>query len=129
MGKDVCAGSGIVPNMSILKHALGTGMKLRHTLIYGNKSAPDIIFRRELEALREEYPDRLGIVHALSREESAADPSGVEVFACGPGIGKWERLAAKEAGTEPRPRFMETVLEALDHVGIPRERIHRESYG
>src|SRR5207244_10080444 len=43
----VCAGSGIVPNFSILKHALDNGLKLRHTLIYGNKSWDDVIFRAQ----------------------------------------------------------------------------------
>lgn len=29
--------SGVVSNMSIVKHALATGARLRHTLIHGNK--------------------------------------------------------------------------------------------
>lgn len=146
----VCAGSGIVPNLSILKHCLGTGMKLRHTLIYGNKTWEDVIFRAHLEDLARQHPDRLRVVHALSREaalkafpgearqgrvseelirEVIEDPSAVEVFACGPGISKWDRLAAKEKAEEPAPRFLESVVEALCNVGVPDERIHRESYG
>jgi 3-ketosteroid 9alpha-monooxygenase subunit B len=146
----ICAGSGIVPNLSILKHCLANGMKLRHTLIYGNKTWEDIIFQRQLEELTRQYPDKLRIVHTLSREARSAsgvgevrqgrvnealirdfipDPSAVEVFACGPGVGKFERQAAKEKGEEPAPRFLETTLEALENLGVPDERIHRESYG
>lgn len=149
----ICAGSGIVPNLSILKHCLANGMKLRHTLIYGNKTWEDIIFQRQLEDLARQYPDKLRIVHTLSREAREArassgagevrngrvsealirevipDPTGVEVFACGPGVGKFERQAAKEKGEEPAPRFLETTLEALENLGVPDERIHRESYG
>ena len=146
----ICAGSGIVPNLSILKHCLANGMKLRHTLIYGNKTWEDIIFQRQLEDLARQYPEKLRIVHTLSRETRAAsgagevrngrvsealirefipDPTSVEVFACGPGVGKFERLAAKEKGEEPAPRFLETTLEALENHGVPDERIHRESYG
>lgn len=146
----ICAGSGIVPNLSILKHCLANGMKLRHTLIYGNKTWEDVIFQRQLEDLARQHPDKLRIVHTLSRETRASastgevrngrvsealirefvpDPSGVEVFACGPGVGKFERQAAKEKGEEPAPRFLETTLEALENLGIPDERIHRESYG
>lgn len=146
----ICAGSGIVPNMSILKHALHTGMALRHTLLFGNKTRRDIIFRRELEELAARHPDRLEIVHALSREDDAAhhgpeyhtgrvgldlirarvpDPGSVEVFACGPGIGKWEKLAARESGETPAPRFMEATLQALDDLGVSKDRIHRETYG
>jgi ferredoxin-NADP reductase len=146
----VCAGSGIVPNFSIIKHALGNRLKLRHTLIYGNKTRQETIFGRELEELARRHPDRLTVVHALSRDPEAArlgpafragrvgealirelvpDPSAVEVFACGPGIGKWDRRAAREIGEEPRPRFLESVVATLEGVGVPRARIHRESYG
>ena len=146
----ICAGSGIVPNMSIIKHALATMPKLRHTLIYGNKTWEEIIFQRQFEELAAAHPGRLEIVHALSREPNGAllgrrvrqgrvggdlirefilDPSAVEVFACGPAITKYDRQAARERGEEPKPRFLETVLRALGEIGVPRERIHRESYG
>lgn len=146
----VCAGSGIVPNFSFIKHAIANEMQLRHTLIFGNKTYEDIIFRRQLDDLRRQHPDKIDIVHALSRASDAstygpnygtgrvrkellqsaiADPTAVEVFACGPAIGKWERHVAKEQGTEPQPRFMETALAALDEIGVPKQRIHRESYG
>lgn len=146
----VCAGSGIVPNWSILKHALAENLNLRHTLIYGNKTIDDIIFHRQLESLQRDHPDRVQVVHALSREAEVGpygegflsgriderviasaipDPSAVEVFACGPGIGKWDRLAAKETGQDPKPRFLESALTALDGLGVSKDRIHYESYG
>jgi len=146
----VCAGSGAVPNFSILKHCLSRGMKLRHTFICGNKTCNDIIFRPQLEELAAAHPDRLTIVHSLSREPDVArygpgvrkgrvdeavirefvpDPAAVEVFACGPGIGKFERQMAREKGEEPQPRFLESVLASLAVIGVPAERIHRESYG
>ncbi len=146
----VCAGSGIVPNWSILKHALAENLEIRHTLVYGNKTFDDIIFRSQLEALQRQHPDRIRVVHALSREQDVRrygesfqpgrvdraaiqsaipDPAAAVVFACGPGIGKWERLAAKESGTEPQPRFLESALAALEDIGVPKAQIHRESYG
>jgi len=90
------------------------------------------------------------VVHALSREPDASrlgpgyragrvdealireyipDPTAVEVFTCGPGISKWDRQRARETGTEPKPRFLESALGALDALGVPKARIHRESYG
>jgi ferredoxin-NADP reductase len=145
----ICAGSGSVPNLSILKHCLAQDMKIRHTMIYGNKTAEDIIFRGLLDELCRKYPGKLRVIHALSREpnltesenlrrgrvtealicEHIPDPTAVEVFACGPGITKFDRLAARERGKEPQPRFLETVLDALETIGVPGERIHRESYG
>ena len=146
----VCAGSGIVPNYSIVKHALESGMTLKHTLIYGNKSWGDIIFQRALDALAVQHRDKLQIVHALTREPNAAafgpkvlagrvdltlmtqavsDWSNVEVFACGPAVTKYDRLAAKAQGKEAVPRFLESVLAALTQLGVPKARIHSESYG
>ena len=100
----ICAGSGSVPNWSIIKYALAKDLKLKHTLIYGNKTWEDVIYRHALKDLQTRYPDKLQIVHALSREPGAddfgrhvyrcrvgaeliskyvPDPSAVEVFACG----------------------------------------------
>jgi ferredoxin-NADP reductase len=146
----VCAGSGIVPNMSILKHALENGMKVRHTLIYGNKTWDDVIFRRDLDALAAKHPGKLTIVHALTRDPAAPsrgsnvrggrvstemlrgvvpDWSACEVFTCGPGITKYDRQAAKARGEAPTPRFLESTLAALAELGVTKDRIHRESYG
>jgi ferredoxin-NADP reductase len=146
----VCAGSGIVPNMSILRHCLETGMNLRHVLIYGNKTWDDIIFRGQLEELAARHPGKLEIVHALSREPDAArrgpnvrvgrvseallrefipDASAAQVYTCGPGIGKYERQAAREKGEQPTPRFLETVLAGLKAIGVPRAHVHHEMYG
>lgn len=146
----ICAGSGIVPNMSIIRHCLETGMPFRHTLLYGNKSWEDIIFRRQLEELEARFPEKLRVVHTLSRDPQAVsrypgvrtgrisealirehipDPTAVDVYTCGPGISKWDRKAAKKKGEEPAPRFLETALAALETIGMPPERIHHESYG
>jgi 3-ketosteroid 9alpha-monooxygenase subunit B len=146
----VCAGSGIVPNYSIVKHALENGMSLKHTLIYGNKTWNDVIFQRELDTLAARHAGKLQIVHALTRDPNAPsyganvlagrvdltlmnqvvpDWSNVEVFACGPAVTKYDRLAAKAQGKEAAPRFLESTLAALAELGVPRSRIHSESYG
>jgi ferredoxin-NADP reductase len=146
----VCAGSGIVPNYSIVKHALESGMSLKHTLIYGNKTWNDVIFRRALDRLAVQHAGKVQIVHALTREPDATsygpnvvagrvdltlmeravtDWTNVEVFACGPAVTKYDRLAAKAQGKEAAPRFLESVLAALAQLGVSKSRIHSESYG
>jgi 3-ketosteroid 9alpha-monooxygenase subunit B len=146
----ICAGSGSVPNLSIIKHALNERLKLRHTLIYSNKTYGDIIFRQQLDELERKFPDKLRVIHTLTREPMAPshgpnyrvgrvsesllrefipDPSAVHVFCCGPAITKYDREAARERGEDPAPRFMETTLAALDKIGVKKEQIHRESYG
>lgn len=64
------AGSGITPIMSLLKTALASDEGNRFTLFYGNKSNVDIIFKEELDRLEGEYPERLKVVHVLSREQT-----------------------------------------------------------
>jgi ferredoxin-NADP reductase len=146
----VCAGSGIVPNWSIIKYALAKNLKLRHTLIYGNRTWNDVIYRHALEDLRLQHPTQLKVVHALSREEGAdahgthvhqgrvseqllrkyiEDPAAAHIFACGPALGKWDRIKTKETGIAASPRFMETTVAALQTMGVPKKQLTTESYG
>src|SRR5262249_45322222 len=146
----VCAGSGSVPNFSILKFALAHHPSLRHTFVYSNKTWRDVIFREELAGLEAQHPDRLKVIHTLTREgdvtplrpsvrkgrinagllrEAIPDPSACVVYLCGPGISHWDVVAAKEAGIKAEPRFLETVLEQLAAIGVSNDRIKRESYG
>jgi ring-1,2-phenylacetyl-CoA epoxidase subunit PaaE len=62
------AGSGITPVMSIIKTVLQEEPKSSFTLVYGNKEFQSIIFREEIEALKNKYLQRLQVVHVLSRE-------------------------------------------------------------
>jgi ferredoxin-NADP reductase len=144
------AGSGVVPNFSILKHALREYPRVRHTFLYSNKTWTDVIYREALRGLEEAHPGRLRVIHTITREADperhgpnvrrgrisaellrglVPDPRACLVYACGPGIGPWERLAARERGEAPTPRFLETALAALEQLGVPRERVKRESYG
>ncbi|BDS11704.1 1,2-phenylacetyl-CoA epoxidase subunit PaaE [Aureispira anguillae] len=99
------AGSGITPIISIMKTVLETEPKSRFTLFYGNKNTGSIIFREQIEALKNIYMERLIVHYFLSREmldaplmngridaskctdifDKLLDVSDVdECFACGP---------------------------------------------
>ena len=69
----VVAGSGITPVMSILAAVLETEAASRFTLVYGNRDAGSVMFLEELADLKDRYPDRLQLVHVLSREERDAE--------------------------------------------------------
>jgi ferredoxin-NADP reductase len=146
----ICAGSGIVPNFAILKHALVHQPRLRHTLIYSNRSESEIIFREPLAQLARAHADRLRIVHTLTRETDPArfgpdvrrgriatallrehipDPQSCLIYACGPAISTWDRRAAAASGAAPTPRFLEAVLASAAELGVPEDRIVYESYG
>lgn len=67
------AGSGITPMLSIIKTVLLEEPKSKFTLIYGNQSFKSIIFREEIEAIKNKYLDRFQVVHILSRERLESD--------------------------------------------------------
>jgi len=67
------AGSGITPVMSIMKAVLQTEPESHFTLFYGNRSFSSIIFREEIEALKNTYLGRLTVHHILSREDQGSD--------------------------------------------------------
>lgn len=67
------AGSGITPVMSILKTTLAQEPHSRFILFYGNRGFDHIIFREQLEDLKNLYPDRLAVHHVLSRESLGSD--------------------------------------------------------
>jgi ring-1,2-phenylacetyl-CoA epoxidase subunit PaaE len=66
------AGSGITPVLSIIKTTLLTEPQSNFTLIYGNRTRNSIIFKEELEALKDKFIDRFRIYHILSREKTDA---------------------------------------------------------
>jgi ring-1,2-phenylacetyl-CoA epoxidase subunit PaaE len=63
------AGSGVTPILSILKGVLSREPNSRFFLFYGNRSTADMLFREELEALKDRFLNRLSLFHVLSREE------------------------------------------------------------
>jgi 3-ketosteroid 9alpha-monooxygenase subunit B len=144
------AGSGVVPNWSILKDALRNNPRLRHTFIDTNKTWEDVIFREGLARVAAEHPDRVRLVHTLTRqpdlsglplgvrtgrvtrellEELIADRDTALAYLCGPAINSWDRKAAMEAGRTPIPRFLESTVANLQAVGFAPARIKREAYG
>ena len=58
-------GSGITPILSILKTGLKGELESKYTLIYANRNINTIMFRQELEDLKDIYLDRLSIIHIL----------------------------------------------------------------
>ncbi|MEO5908221.1 MAG: 1,2-phenylacetyl-CoA epoxidase subunit PaaE [Ginsengibacter sp.] len=67
------AGSGITPIISIIKTILLTEHNSSVTLVYGNKNLQSIIFKEEIEALKDKYLRRFRVYYILSREKTEAD--------------------------------------------------------
>ncbi len=64
------AGSGITPIMSIMKTVLKAEPQSTFTLFYGNKYASTVIFKEEIEGLKNLFLNRLRVFHFFSREIS-----------------------------------------------------------
>jgi ring-1,2-phenylacetyl-CoA epoxidase subunit PaaE len=71
----VAAGSGITPILSIVATTLEAEPDSRVTLLYANRTHKSIMFLEEVEDLKDRYPDRMHLIHILSRE-----PQDVELF-------------------------------------------------
>jgi ring-1,2-phenylacetyl-CoA epoxidase subunit PaaE len=63
------AGSGITPVLSLMKALLTQETGSRFFLFCGNRSTDSIMFRSEIEDLKDRFLSRLSVFHVLSREE------------------------------------------------------------
>jgi ring-1,2-phenylacetyl-CoA epoxidase subunit PaaE len=125
------AGSGITPVLSLIKTSLAIEPGSHFTLVYGNRHRLSILFREELEALKNRYMDRLSLHHILSREQMDIPlyqgridvqkcgelcarlidvPSVDEVFLCGP------------------EQMIFSIKEWVEGQGVERKKIHFELF-
>ncbi|OZM70968.1 phenylacetic acid degradation protein [Amycolatopsis antarctica] len=68
----IAAGSGITPVLSIAATVLGNP-NATATVFYGNRRTDTVMFADELADLKDRYPERLELVHVLSREPREAE--------------------------------------------------------
>jgi len=64
----IAAGSGITPILSIAHALLRGEPRSRLVLLYGNRTRTDVMFKGELEDLKDRHLERFALVHLLSRE-------------------------------------------------------------
>jgi len=125
------AGSGITPILSIVKTVLKTEPQSHFTLFYGNRTVESIIFREALEALKNEYLDRLTIHYLLSREHPGSDLFYGRIDAQKCGV-FFDRLIDTSTVDEVFLCGPETMIEAvkssLTLQGVPKKNIHFELF-
>jgi len=63
------AGSGITPILSIVKAVLAREPNSRFFLFYGNRTTAGMLFREQLEELKDRFLDRFSVFHVISGEE------------------------------------------------------------
>lgn len=64
----VAAGSGITPVISVIKEILATEPKSNVTLFYGNKGFNSVIFREQIQAIKDKHLENFRVIHIFSRE-------------------------------------------------------------
>jgi ferredoxin-NADP reductase len=123
----ISAGSGIVPLMCILRYIVSA--KLYHvkaTLLYSNTSYEEIIYRKELESMKN-YPN-IKVVHTLTRSV----PEGWKGY-----TGRINPdMILKEIQDIPLnlyylcgpPKFVDDITAMLLDLGVDKERIKKEKY-
>ena len=125
------AGSGITPVLSIIKTTLLTEPKSNFTLVYGNRNKASIIFREELEALKDKFIDRFRIYHILSREkmDTPINEGRIDAEKC-------ELLFTKLINIKTTDEFflcgpeqmIFCIKELLEINGVSKEHIHFELF-
>jgi ring-1,2-phenylacetyl-CoA epoxidase subunit PaaE len=66
-------GSGITPVLSIIKTVLAREPNAQFTLVYANRQVGSIMFREELEDLKNTYLGRFSVIHVLESESQEID--------------------------------------------------------
>jgi len=66
-------GSGITPVLSIIKTVLAREPHSQFTLVYANRQINTIMFREELEDLKNQYLGRFSVIHVLEQEGQEID--------------------------------------------------------
>lgn len=128
----VVAGSGITPVLGIARAVLAAELGSRVTVLFGNRSARDVMFAEDLFDLRDRYGARFRLLHVLSREEQESELLSGRIdrerllaiagalldvadvddwFVCGP----------LEMATTARDTL-------VDHLGVDRTRVHVELF-
>ena len=127
----IAAGSGITPVLSIAGSLLAAQDSSAVTLLYGNRRNDTVMFADELADLKDAYPERICLVHVLSRE-----PQEVELFNGRLDAAKLRSLLPVTVDVAAVDHWwlcgpfgmVEDAIGVLTGLGVPRGRIHRELF-
>ena len=124
-------GSGITPLLSIAKTTLRSEPHSRFSLFYGNRASSTIMFREELEDLKNEYLGRLGVTHILSREQQDLDlfNGRIDKAKCERLFKHWLDVGTVDTAFICGPQeMMLEVSESLQEHGLDRRRVKFELF-
>ncbi len=127
----LAGGSGITPILSILKTILAREPDSNFTLIYANRAVHTIMFRDELEDLKNRYMERFTLIHVLETGQDIDLFSGrVDQEKCAAMFKSWIDIASVDTalicGPEP---MMLAISAALETHGLSKDQIKFELFG
>ncbi|ETH99809.1 1,2-phenylacetyl-CoA epoxidase subunit PaaE, partial [Bordetella pertussis] len=125
-------GSGITPVFSLVKSALSAEPRSRFTLFFGNRASSSVLFREEIEDLKNLYMERFSLVYIMSRESQdielfngRLDGDKVDQL-----LTAWMRPGDIDYAFVCGPQTMiESVVEHLQARGMPKSHIKFELFG
>ncbi|MEO1482544.1 MAG: 1,2-phenylacetyl-CoA epoxidase subunit PaaE [Myxococcota bacterium] len=127
----IAAGSGITPILSIVKSTLRSEADSRFTLIYGNRTTQSVMFREELEGLKNRYPRRLQLFYIMSRERQDIEllNGRIDEDKCERLFGAVIDVPSLDAAFLCGPQGMvETARESLAKHGMAADRVKAELF-
>jgi ring-1,2-phenylacetyl-CoA epoxidase subunit PaaE len=124
-------GSGITPVLSLVKTILDAEPKSQFDLVYGNRSVSSIMFREELEDLKNTYIGRFSLVHILEAETQDIDlfTGRVDEAKCGLLFKHWIDIGSVDMAYICRPEpMMLAIAKALRDHGLRDAQIKFELF-
>lgn len=124
-------GSGITPILSILRTGLVDEPTARFTLVYANRNPNTIMFREELDDLKNEHLGRFNVIHVLEDDSQEIDlfRGRVDGDKCAALFRMWIDIATVDmafiCGPEP---MMLAISDALEAHGLRKEQIRFELF-
>jgi ring-1,2-phenylacetyl-CoA epoxidase subunit PaaE len=128
----VAAGSGITPIFSIIKSTLLAEPQSSFTLVYGNRASSTVMLRDDIANLKDQFLDRLSVIHVMSREKQDIDlfNGRIDTEKFHQLAEQWISLADVDHVFMCGPQTMMIQLsECLTSLGVPNDRIHKELFG
>ena len=119
-------GIGITPFMGICKYCTDMRLDTKVTLLYGNRTESDIVFKKELEALQEQnknlkvvftlneadrrWKGATGFITADMIQKKIPDYKDTVFYTCGP------------------PAMVEVMEKLVEQLGLPKMQLKREYF-
>ncbi len=125
------AGSGITPILSIIETTLQTEADSSFILVYGNRNRGSIIFKEELEALKNRYLSRFSLQYVFSQEKMdiPLQQGRIDKEKCEAIFGRLINAATISAFFLCGPQEMIfTVKNYLENRGVDSSKIHFELF-